>query len=130
MVILRTFGVPEAFGEGVGYVGAVVLYAEVFDLFVDGLDVFVDLALVAEAFSDCFGEEFVGRIVAEGDLTQRLGIARQGFDVADAQLHRGGLWWRATVVMMAVMVAGMVMMRTVGDLQEGHPGFLGRGEGY
>lgn len=45
-----------------------MLYAKIFYLFIDGLDVLIDLALVAEAFCDGLGQQFVSRMVFDVDL--------------------------------------------------------------
>lgn len=78
----RCFGLAYTFGEGFREVRAIVLYAEVFYLFVDGLDVFVDLALVAQTFDHDFGQEIVGMMVLHVDLTLRLGLACERIDIA------------------------------------------------
>lgn len=63
-----------------------MLDADVFNLFVDGLDVLVDLALISQAFHDGFGQHLVCRIVFCVDLTERLNVAGDGFDVTEAEV--------------------------------------------
>ena len=108
--------------------GAVVLSAQIFDLLVDGLDVLVDLALVAQALGDGLGQQLVGRIVPLVYLPQGVHLARQRIDVAQAHLRGQLLRGRQTAISLAMMVAAMVVVVIEGRLQQRRPVFVRRGQ--
>lgn len=87
-VLLGLLLPAAAFGEGLREGGAVVLQTHVFDLFVDGLDVLVDLALVPEAFRDRLREQVVSCIPPQVYLTRRLALAPHWITLAHPHLHR------------------------------------------
>lgn len=95
-----------------------MLDTEVFYLFVDGLDVLVDLALVAQTFDDGLRQEIVGSMVLHVDVTLRLRLAGERIDVTEAQVCGEGLLGREAVVVVAGMVARVAVMMGRRGLQE------------
>lgn len=106
-----------------------MLSAQIFDLLVDGLDVLVDLPLVAQALGDGLRQQLVGRIVPLAYLPQGVRLARQRIDVAQARLRGQLLRGGQTAIPVAMVVAAMVVMVVEGRLQQRRPVFVRRGQG-